>query len=263
MDETDRLLSRVKERARGWMPLSVYRQLYDSAAACGGGTIVEIGTFCGAATIVMALGARLVGEPFQIVTADLLRPGVGLRGTTPSEKIAALGTTLVEFGVHDDVLFVQGDTCSLVAAAEPREIRLLLLDGGGRLETDLALLWDRLAADAVIVIDDIDGSVTVARSRGMAEINQKHRISKLLTDLFVERAMLVPTGRTGSTGWYRKGEASPSAEAIRLMALPAYHELIRARVASNEFSMSRTIARSFLARAPCLRRLYRRLQGAR
>lgn len=262
MDETDHLLRRVKQRANGLMPLSVYRRLYDSAAACGGGTIVEIGTFCGAATIVMALGARLAGEPFRIVTADLLRPCIGLEGISSSEKIGALGTTLMEFGVQDDVVFVQGDTCSLVAAAEPREIRLLLLDGGGRLETDLALLWDRLAADAVIVIDDIDGEVTVARTRGMAEINQKHRISKLLTDLFVERAMLIPTGRTGSTGWYRKGDDTPSAAAIRLMALPAYHELIRARVASREFSISRTIMRRHLARAPWLRRLYRRLQGA-
>jgi predicted O-methyltransferase YrrM len=32
------------------MPVPVYRRLYDSAAAAGGGTIVEIGTYCGVAT---------------------------------------------------------------------------------------------------------------------------------------------------------------------------------------------------------------------
>jgi hypothetical protein len=50
VDDVDRLLGRVKARAHGWMPVPVYRRLYDSAAAAGGGTIVEIGTYRGAAT---------------------------------------------------------------------------------------------------------------------------------------------------------------------------------------------------------------------
>src|SRR5215217_1858958 len=196
------------------MPPAVYRRLYDSAAACGDGTIVEIGTYCGAATVAMALGARSAGRPFQIVTADLLRPGVGLDGAGVDEKIAALNATLAEFGVAGDVRFVHGSVEAVVAAADPRDIVMLLLDGGGRIEADFACLWERLAPGAAIVIDDVDGRIAVSRSLRVARINQKHRLSKQLAEIYVDAGMLAEEGMIASTGWYRKGAASPSADAI-------------------------------------------------
>lgn len=260
MDELDHLLRRVKDRTRGWMPVPVYRALYESAKQADGGTIVEIGTFRGAATIAMARGAASAGTPFTLVTADLLRSGVGLDGADDEEKIAALRATLSEFGVAEPVRFVHGNTKALVAAADPRDVRLLLLDGGGRLETDLALLWDRLAPDATIVIDDIDGQVFVERSLRVARINQKHRISRLLVDIFAAAGMLIEEGRIGSTGWYRKGAAAPAPDAIRLMALPAYHALIRVEVGEREFGLPRAMARALAARAPWLRLAFRRVR---
>lgn len=263
VDEIDCLLAQVKRRARGWMPPAVYRRLYESAAACGGGTIVEIGTYCGAATVAMALGARSAGKPFQIVTADLLRPGVGLEGADADEKKAALNTTLAEFGVSSDVRFVHGSIEALVAAADPRDINMLLLDGGGRIEADFACLWERLAPGAAIIIDDVDGRVTVERSLRAARINQKHRLSRHLAEIYVAADMLAEEGMIGSTGWYRKGPASPPADAIRLMALPAYHALIHLEVGEREFGMARAAARGVAARAPWLRSLYRRLRPSR
>jgi predicted O-methyltransferase YrrM len=260
VDETDRLLSRVKDRARGWMPLAVYRRLHESAAACCGGMIVEIGTFRGAATIALALGG---GAAVRVITADLLRDGVGLEGDSAQAKVAALRATLDEFGVAERVRFVHGDVEALVAEADPRDIRLLLLDGGGRIEQDFALLWDRLAPGAAIVIDDIDGRVTVERDMKSARINQKHLLSKLLVEIYVAAGMLVEEGRTGSTGWYRKGTASPTPDEIRLMALPAYHRLIRVEIGEGEFGLPRSLARRVAARAPWLRRAYRRLRPAR
>jgi predicted O-methyltransferase YrrM len=260
VDDIDRLLAAVKDRARGWMPLPVYRRLYESAAQAGGGTFVEIGTFCGAATVAMALGARSAGTPFEIITADLLRPGVGLEGDKPEDRIAALSRTLSAFDIERQVRFVHGDTETLVSTTDPREIRLLLLDGGGRIETDLALLWHRLAPGAEIVIDDVDGHVFVDRGLGMARINQKHRISNLLARTFVAAGMLVEGDRLESTGWYRKGEAAPSPEQIRLMALPAYHQLIRIEISEREIGLPRAIARAIAARAPWLRRAYRRFR---
>jgi predicted O-methyltransferase YrrM len=260
VDDTDRLLSCVKDRARGWMPLAVYRRLYESAATLGdGGTIVEIGTFRGAATIALALG----GGNARVLTADLLRDGVGLEGGDVGEKVAALEAMLAEFGVEDRVRFVHGDVEALVAQADPRQIKLLLLDGGGRIESDFAFLWDRLAPGAVIVIDDIDGRVTVERDRKSARINQKHLLSKLLADIYVAAGMLIEEGRVESTGWYRKGEASPTPDEIRLMALPAYHRLIRVEIREREFGLPRSYARRIAARAPWLRRAFRRLRPAR
>jgi predicted O-methyltransferase YrrM len=242
------------------MPLAVYRRLHESAQAVGGGTIVEIGTFRGAATIALALGG---GAKAWVITADLLRDRVGLEGGSPAAKVKALEATMAEFGVEDRVRFVHGDVEALVADADPREIKLLLLDGGGRIEHDFALLWDRLAPGAVIVIDDIDGRVTVERDLKSARINQKHLLSKLLADIYVAAGMLIEEGRVESTGWYRKGEASPTPDEIRLMALPAYHRLIRVEIGEGEFGLPRSWARRIAARAPWLRRAFRRLRPAR
>lgn len=262
VDEIDRLLTRVKDRARGWMRLGVYRRLYDTAAAMGGGTIVEIGTFRGAATVAMALGARSGGAPFEIVTADLLRDGVGLEGESAAAKNAALRATLAEFGVSEFVRFVHGDAETLVAEAGPRRIKLLFLDGGGKIESDFASLWDRLAPGAAIVVDDIGGRVMVERSLRSARINQKHLLSKLLADIYVSAGMLIEEGRTGSTGWYRKGEALFSPDEIRLMALPAYHRLIRLEIEDGEFGLPRAFARRLAKRAPWLKRAFRRIRPA-
>ena len=245
------------------MPLAVYRRLYESAEACGGGTIVEIGTFRGAATIAMALGAKRAGAPFEIVTADLLRPGIGLEGADPEEKIAALTATFAEFGVAESIRFVHGSCRELAAATDPRDIRLLLLDGGGKIEVDFALLWNRLVPHAAIVIDDIDGAVSVRRSLRSIRVNQKGRISFLLADRFVEAGMLVPIGRTGSTGWYRRGATALSPPEIELIALPAYHELIRVTVGAEEFGLAKAALRRLAARAPWLRNAYRRVRPGR
>lgn len=258
MDEIDQLLERVKHRARGWMSVPIYRRLYETAAQTGGGTIVEIGTYCGAATVAMALGAASTGESFQVITADLLRPGVGLDGQDEDEKTAALQSTLREFGAAERVRFVHGNTAALIATAQPTEIRMLLLDGGGWIETDLALLWVLLAPDATIVIDDIDDKVFVRRNWRTASIDQKHRISSLLVDIFVAEGLLIVESIAGSTGWFRKGGFDGDPDAIRLMALPAYHELIRTTVSGSEFGLSKALLRGLAARAPWLRRAFRR-----
>jgi predicted O-methyltransferase YrrM len=257
MDETDRLLARVKERALGLMPAAVYRRLHDSAAACGGGTIVEIGTFHGAATTALALGA---GAHVEVLTADRLPPRV-LEDRSAEAMIAALEETWRSFGIAGQVRFVHGGSDTLVAEADPSDVRLLLLDGGGRIEADLALLWERLSPGAAIVIDDIDGALRVDRTARSMRVRQKHRLSKLLVERFVAAGMLIEEGRTGSTGWYRKGLASLSADEIRLLALPAYHQLVEVEVGSGEFGLARALLRSAARRAPGLRELYRKVKG--
>jgi predicted O-methyltransferase YrrM len=262
MDEVDRLLGEVKERASGWMPLPVYRRLYETAAACGGGDIVEIGTYRGAATIALALGAKTSGKAFRIFTADLLRPGIGPVGSTLEAKTAELRSTFEAFGVGDVIEFVHGSSADLLMAANPRHIRLLLLDAGGRIEADLAQLWDRIAPSCPIVIDDIDGHTYVRRNRRKAVVDQKHRISQLLADRFVAAGLLVPCGITAATGWYRKGEAAASAAEIERMALPAYHELIKVTIDADEFGPLRAMLRRVAARAPWLAGAFRRLRPA-
>ena len=263
MDELDRLLARVKERAQGWMPLPVYRRLYETAAQRREGPIVEIGTFRGAATLALALGAGDAGGDSTVITADILRPGVGAPGATIEDRKAALRATFEEFGAAGRISFVHGTARELVAETDPRGIALLLLDGGGKIEADLALLWDRLAPGCIIVIDDIDGAVRVRRSGRTALVDQKHRLSRLLADRFVEAGLLAPLGETCSTGWYEKGGAAADSASIERRALPASQQLVKAEIDSAEFGPARGWLRRLARSAPALARAWRRIKPAR
>lgn len=259
MDEVDFALARVKRDANGWMPLGVYRRIYETAAALGGGTFVEIGTYCGAATIALALGAKASGHAVRIITADLLRAGVGLPGISVEARIGALQRTLDAFGVSEFIEFVHGSARDVIAVKDPREISLLLLDGGGKIEEDLALFYSRLSTVCPIIIDDVDGRTFVRRDGTTALVDQKHRLSRLLADRFVAAGLMRSRGGLMSTGWYEKGDAEMSPDAIRLLALPCYHELIKVQIESSEFGWGKAALRKLAARLPWAARAYRRV----
>jgi len=89
-----------------------------------------------------------------------------------------------------------------------------------------------------------------------------YRISQLLADRFLQAGFLVSCGTAMATGWYRKGEATASATQIELLALPAYHELIKVTVAADEFGSLRAVLRNVAARVPRLAGAFRRFHPA-
>ena len=260
MDALDRLLARVKQETAGMLPLPVYRGLYESAAGSGGGTIVEIGTASGAATIALALGARSARKPFRILTADPFQGGSRAVLGSVEYNMNLVRQKLSAFAVADCVEVIAGSTTDLLASSDARDIRLLLIDADGRIDRDLALLHDRLAADCIIVIDDIDGETYLLPTPGGFLVDQKHRLAAGLADRFVEEGLLVAQGRIGQTGWYRKGAARRSAAEIELIALPPYRALVGATVPSGQFGLLPRLRRLAAARAPWLARAWRRLR---
>jgi predicted O-methyltransferase YrrM len=258
MDEVDRLLARVKEEARGMLPLAVYRRIHDTAAACGGGTIVEIGIAQGAATIAMALGAKRAGRPFRIVSADPFAIGTRTNIGSVEDNLELVRRGYEAFGVADAIEIVVGTVTDLVASVDPRDISLLLIDADGRIDRDIALLHDRLAPACPIVIDDVDGAIYLHRVGRSLSVDQKHRITRLLIERFAAEGLLVPRGITGQTGWYAKGPARRTADEIAGIALPAYRELTRATIGRDQIGPA---ARRLVARlAPGLVRAWRRLR---
>jgi predicted O-methyltransferase YrrM len=260
MDEIDRLLAQVKESARGMLSLPAYRRIYETAAACGGGTIVEIGIAQGAATIALALGAKQAGRPFRIVTADPFaidsRRSVG----SVEDNLDLVRRGYETFGVADAIEIVVGTVADLVASADPRDISLLLIDADGRIDREIALLHDRLAPACPIIIDDMDGAIYLHRVGRRLSVDQKHRITLLLIERFAAEGLLVPQEIVGQTGWYVKGPASRSSDEILRIALPAYRELTRATIGRDQIGPA---ARRLVARrAPGLVRAWRRLRPA-
>jgi predicted O-methyltransferase YrrM len=258
MDDVDRLLGRVKESARGWLPLPVYRRLYDTAAAAGGGDFVEIGTAQGASTIAMALGAKSAGKPFQIHTADEFILGTRPAAASVEEKRDIVRRGFDAFGVAEHIELVIGSSAELIKVGDPRDIRLLLIDADGSIDRDLALLHGRLAADCRIVIDDIDDRNYLKRKASHFYLDQKHRLTFMLVDRFVDVGLLLPLGATGQTGWFAKGPASLAPHEMERLALPAYRSLIFPRVGLSELGIRRGLYGLAAAHAPWLLRAWRR-----
>ena len=261
MDEIDRLLARVQKEAHGKLTLQTYRRLYESAAAAGRGTIVEIGTSQGAATVAMALGAKAAGVDFRIVTVDAHFVGTRPQGASESEKKKIVRAGFAAFGVSERIDLVVGTTEEMIAIADPREIGLVLIDADGRIDRDLAALWDRMRQDCAVVIDDCDDEVYLLPGKRRVVIDQKHRITHLIARALVEAGLLIEEGFVGQTAWFRKGATAGSAAEIERLALPAYRALVYADIGSARQRLKRGLYGLAQSRAPWLARAWRKIRG--
>jgi predicted O-methyltransferase YrrM len=218
----------LKKAANGVLKPAVYKKIFELAREVGGGTMVEIGTAHGAATIALALGARECGKPFHIYTADPFSGKFSSRSRfgDVAANLRIVQSHFAAFGVAPFITTVTGGCEDMLSQHPISDITLLVLDADGRIDRDLALLCDRLADRCTIVIDDVDDGVYVKHSNGMLVVDQKHRLGHLLTQRLVAEGMLVQTGQVHATGVYGRGPARMDRERILLSALPAYRELV-------------------------------------
>jgi len=261
MDEIDRLLSRVKQDCFGMLPLAVYRRIYETAATLSGGTLVEIGTSQGAATIAMALGAKSAGIEFRIYSADEFVTGSRPVGGSAAEKLEIVRRGYQAFGVADSVENVTGGSAALPPAADLPKIALLLIDADGLIDRDLALLHGRLEPNAPVIVDDVDEKVYFSIRKGRPVVDQKHRLTNLIIERFIAAELLVADEPSGQTGWYRKGPVSASPEEIERLALPAYRKLVMTSLDGAGTNLRWWAWRYISARSPGLVRAWRRVRG--
>ncbi len=228
-DDTLALGERIKRGANGMLSPEVYARLFALARRALPRTIVEIGTAHGAATIAVALGARAGGAPCHAYTVD---PFAGFSSRvkfgSSADNLRIVGEAFSRFGVADCITVVVGTSADLLPHLPAGPIDLLLIDADGRLDRDLALLFDRLAADANVVIDDVDGATCLTRFQNRTYCDQKHRLSRLIVDRLVASGHLKGEYVEESTGFYLKGVGKGST--IESLALPAYRELVFADI---------------------------------
>lgn len=127
------------EATTGFMPLDEGRALFDAACNARAGTWLEIGTYCGKSTVLLAQAAREVGET-QLVTVDHHhgseenQPGWEWHDTSMVDPHSGLLDTLPAFRrtwddhVKDVVSAVVATTAQ-VAAWWASPVEFLFLDG--------------------------------------------------------------------------------------------------------------------------------------
>ena len=251
------LLRAVRASANGMLPLEVYERLYELAYHSEGGTFVEIGTAHGAATIALALGAKEGGHAFRIYTVDPFGGKYSSRSAfgTVDDNVAFVREQFDKFGVAEYIEIVVGNSSALLRDHDVKDIKLLFLDADGRIDRDLANLYNRLSEGCNIAIDDIDDHVHAIELNGISLLDQKHRLGALLVKRFIAHDLLSPESTVQATGFFKKGKADAASDEILLAGLPAYRELVFADISHILGAVGR---RAEVRRHP---RLHRGLQA--
>lgn len=166
----DRTVLDAFEGAKGFMPLDEGLALYAAAAevAAPGLPLLEVGTYCGRSTILLADAARAAGT--VVVTVDhhrgseeqqpgweyhdpeVVDPEVGRMDTLPTFR-----RTLHRAGLEDHVIAVVGRS-PRVAAVWGRPVGLVFIDGGHTDEhasADYEGWAPHVAAGGLLVIHDV------------------------------------------------------------------------------------------------------------
>ena len=244
------------------LPIAVYERLYRAALESPGGTFVEIGTAGGAATIALALGARAAGKRFHIYTADPFDLGSRLSIGSVAHNLALVRAGFDAFGVADDITIVAGESSDLLKRLRDKA-SILLIDADGRIDRDIALLYARLTPSAQIVIDDIDDRVYARPDGAGWRVDQKHRLSHLLTRIFLDMNLLVEVEIVAQTGFYRKGSASVPPAEILAAGFDAYSELVVARIEPGQIGFRSALRRLLEKNLPGALRRYRAMRHRR
>lgn len=152
----------------GFMPLDEGRALFEAACTARPGTWLEIGTYCGKSTVLLAQAAREVGGT-QIVTVDHHhgseenQPGWEWHDTTMVDEHSGLLDTLPSFRrtwddhVRDVVSAVVATT-EQVAAWWSTPVEFLFLDGNhveAMAQHDYAAFAQHVAPGGLLAVHDV------------------------------------------------------------------------------------------------------------
>ncbi|TDW59272.1 methyltransferase family protein [Novosphingobium sp. PhB55] len=176
----------------------VYERIYK--VGLRGGTIVEVGTAMGAATVALALGLKASGKPGHVFSFDPMTGGPRRSINTTPERLGRIEENLSRYGVRDFVTVTPRDLYDgFSALPKDEKISVLMLDADGRIDRDLATLRGRLAADCFLIIDDVADLVRVKRHNKTYRVDSKMRLSWLLTNMLIEKGRLSPGERLINT----------------------------------------------------------------
>lgn len=232
------LFSELIVTCDGMLSPQVYARVYDTARR--GGTIVEVGTALGAATVALALGLRSSGKPGHVFTFDPMTGGPRRSISTAEQRIARIEKSLVHYGVADRVTITPLDLVSGLSALPAGEaISVLMLDADGRIDRDLQVLHGRCASDCSLIIDDVADRVRVKRRGATYRIDSKMRLSWLLTNMLIASGKLSAGQRLVDT-YFGQLTGDPAQIIDPGEVLPVYRQLVFQSASANRIQRLRS-----------------------
>ncbi|MEM9311122.1 MAG: class I SAM-dependent methyltransferase [Pseudomonadota bacterium] len=190
------------------LPADVYQHMYQAALEAPEGNMVEVGCAHGAGTVCMAAGLRDSGRRGTVFTFEKIIGGTREAFGGVDENTRIILGNFAHFGVADRIELTIGDVEDCAhAVPEDHPIALLCLDADGAIDRDFALFYDQVVHGAPIVIDDVldrtrlkpDGWQRLNRK---LKVDQKHRLSFAMLDLFQKKGLLDEGCIRGTDTWF-------------------------------------------------------------
>ncbi|MGI3212209.1 class I SAM-dependent methyltransferase [Roseovarius tibetensis] len=204
----------VKRICNGMLPPDVYVAMYEAARCAPETLFVEVGTAHAAGTVSLAMGLRDSGRNGKVYTFEKIVGGSREAFGGMDENIEIIRQNLKAFGVDDFVHLTIGDVAETAGVVpDDVSIGLLCLDADGAIDRDFGLFFDRLAANAPIIIDDSRDHTRIKRlgRSGLSHrfiVDQKHRLTFRLLQEFQQYGLLNNGEIYGTDTWIgRKGES--------------------------------------------------------
>ena len=117
----------------GWLEPEVAEYLYGVGAAAEG-DVLEVGTYFGKSTFLIARGMHDAGRPGKLITVDVHWRGVNDQTGRPfilaEDSQLSLCRTLKEHALEDRVIQMIGWSRASVLRLEFRDVRTVFIDGG-------------------------------------------------------------------------------------------------------------------------------------
>lgn len=222
----------VKKACNGMLPTEVYSMIYEAACSAHETLFVEVGTAHAAGTVSLAMGLRDSGRNGKVYTFEKIVGGSREAFGGMDENIEIIKRNLKAFGVDELVHLTIGDVAE-TAGVVPDDISigLLCLDADGAIDRDFGLFFDRLAAGAPIIIDDLRDHTRIKRlgRSGLSHrllVDQKHRLTFRLIEVF-RRYGLVEGGEIhGTDTWFGYKGAGRFADMPQEEIIQTYRSLI-------------------------------------
>ena len=239
------VLSEVKIRCNGMLPIEAYYRLYEEGKKCAaGGDVVEVGTAHAAATICIGLGL-LESKSFggKVYTFEKIEGGSREEFGGVTENVSIIKDNLAHFGVSELVELVIGDVSeTFESLPQSSKIAMLVLDSDGRIDRDFSLFFDRVINGGSIVIDDYQDSILISKSEnGGLLVDQKHKLTYNLLNLFLKEGYMEKNYDTiGQTVFLSKATLDSSKSVNGLESakiINAYRELVFSEAEKNSIKL--------------------------
>lgn len=219
----------IKQKCNGMLSAEMYQRIYEYAAKAPAGNFIEIGAAHGAATVCLGLA---LGEKsnFHVYSVEKIIGGSRDQFGGFSENKKTLEKNLAYFGVENHVELILEDVKSAalkIPSGPP--FSLMILDADGRINRDFGLFFDKLMPGAIVIIDDVSPGVRIKPlvkkfDVHQVKIDQKHRISSLLLDVFCRHGLV--EGELVGTTFFGKKLSGGKFSDTSADVLEAYHHLV-------------------------------------